>query len=67
VRFTTLQTMTTRRKLNLNLNGYLSNVLSGFSGTESYPCPPQGWHERIRFAANQEPFNGPCISMALIA
>jgi hypothetical protein len=45
--------------LYINSNAY-------FYGTGSYPCPPQGWHEKNLFVVNMSPLNGPCFLKASI-
>lgn len=33
-------------------------------GTGSYPCPPQGLHDSIRFIASHPPLIGPYLRIA---
>jgi hypothetical protein len=40
------------------------DILPLSHGTGSWPCPPQGWHLKIRRIVSHDPLNNPCFFSA---
>lgn len=49
------------------INNCLESFFQKNQGTGSYPLPPQGLHDKMRFNESQKPFIGPCFLRASMA